>query len=122
MSIEITLIEEVDLPNYMETIIGVDTYEREAPLLAKFKVSVRCKPQIGDLFFEIREQGNGSPSIDEYYEDQVFNEVQKLLPNSLKPKQRTKLSNDILSFLQTETFKFWSGEEIIFPVAFSENI
>ena len=122
MRIEITLIEEVDLPNYMETIIGEETYEREAPLLAKFKVSIRCKPQIGDLFFEIRKQGNGTPSIDEYYEDQVFDEVQKLIPNNLKSKQRTKLSNDILSFLQMETFKFWSGEKIMFPVAFSENI
>ncbi len=122
MSIEIISIEEVDLPNYMETIIGVETYEREAPLLAKFKVSVRSNPQIEDLFFEIRKQGNGSQSIDEYYEDQVFNEVQKLIPSDLKHKQRTKCSNDILGFLQMETFKFWSGENCIFPVAFSDNI
>jgi len=122
MSIEITSVEEVDLPNYMETIIGVETYEREAPLLAKFKVSVRSVPQIGDLFFEVRRQGNGSPSIDEYYEDQVFDEVQKLIPSDLNSKQRTKCSNDILSFLQMETFKYWSGDNNKFPVAYSERI
>ncbi len=119
MNIEIISIEEVDLPNYMEKIIGVNTSKREAPLLAKYKVSVVSQPQIEDLFFEIREQGNGTPSIDEYYEDQVFNEVQKLLPQNANSKQRNKCSNEIMSFLQMEIMKCWFGEEASFPVQYN---
>lgn len=121
MNIEITSIEAVDLPDYMETIYGSETYERQAPLLAKFKVSVKSEPRIDDLIFEIREQGDGTPSIDEYYEDQVFNEIQKLLPESLKPKQKVSLSNGLIAFLQIETFKFWSGERTSFPIKYNGN-
>ncbi|WP_143732491.1 hypothetical protein [Microbulbifer sp. GL-2] len=122
MSIEITSIEEVGLPNYMETIIGTETYERDSPLLAKLKILVKSEPQIDDLIFEIREQGDGSPSIDEYYEDQVFDEVQKLLSQNLNKKQKGRLSNELIGFFQMEAFKFWLGEKSIFPIKYNENI
>jgi len=122
MKIEVTKIEKVNLPNYKETISsGGESYTREAPLLAKYRVDICHGERSDKLFFEIRAQPHSGPLIDEYYEDQVYEAIHKIL-ECLQDEQEISIAyNNISSQLSQLVFETWEGEEFEFPMVCEIN-
>lgn len=122
MRIEIKAIEEVDLPNYLETISsGNASVTKEAPLLGKFRVDIQYENKKEELIFEVREQPNGNPLIDEYYEDQVYEAIHRLISHINNDKEKRTTYNNIIELLSPLVFEEWEGKRHVYPISFSVN-
>ncbi len=119
MNFEVTKIEEIDLPNYLETISsGQTSHTRSAPLLAKYRVDLRHRDHLEELVFEVREQPNSYPLIDEYYEDQVYNALNRILSSIPNKKKKLKAHNSLLSEISMAVFNEWEGRGNALPLEF----
>ena len=117
MELYIQSIEEVQLPNYIETIWSSgESHTRQAPLLAKYRVDLITEDRTIELFFEVREQPSGYVLIDEYYEDQVYNSLMGLLPETMDSKARSKTYSELEQRITDVVLRIFEGSETDFPI------
>ena len=122
MRVKIEAIEKVDLPNYLETVWSGDKSEtKEAPLLAKYRVDIQYGDKREKLFFEVRKQPNGNPLIDEYYEDQVYEAIHRLISHIDSNKTKTRTYNNLIQLISALVFREWDGERNDYPKFISVN-
>lgn len=122
MHFYILAIEEVELPNYVETLWSGNQKEvREAPLLAKYRVDLQTPQRKIELFFELREQPNNGPLIDEYYEDQVYEALMAALSSIENMKERTRTYDQITLKISEALFDKFDGRNIDYPIQVSPS-
>ncbi|MBA3770007.1 MAG: hypothetical protein H0X08_05850 [Blastocatellia bacterium] len=117
MDLFIAQITEVELPNYVESTgspLGGWT-EREAPLLAKYQVDLISDARNSVLFFEVRETPHG-PFIDEYYEDQVYDELIDILAGVRADEAPQAARFDLERQIIDTVHNIYAGQAVDFPV------
>lgn len=120
MKIEITAIEEADLPNYEVKIWSGGLSEtRKAPLQGTFCVYLNIEGSKEQLFFQILKEPNGIPVVDHYYEGQKEYEILERSKSMIKnKKERTRNFNNFNNFLCELVIEEWRGISHFFPIQY----
>jgi hypothetical protein len=118
MELTIRAIEEIDLPNYIETTWSGDKFVKEgpAPLLAKYRVELSTPAGTIELFYECRDTPHGHVQIDEYYYDQVYDALMTLVSSMVKKKESLRAYNELNGQITNAVFEKYAGALLQFPI------
>lgn len=120
MKVEITTIEEVDLPNYDETVWSGDkSVTRMAPLKGTYCVYLDLDGEKEQLFYQILKEPNKMLVLDDYYEgEREYEKWENFMLIVKNDKDLLRQFENFYHLMCDLIIEEWKGTPHSFPVQF----